>query len=91
MLRAPVRYDKTLLRLEQKFCLGLGDKYLETKLRLQETIQNFAVGTCVRIVDALIRAHNGTGSSFHSVLERPGLVSLEGKLRSEKSPSTHQR
>jgi hypothetical protein len=80
MLSIPICDDKALILGLIRADGGLGRKgYLETKFRLQDTIEGLAILAPVRVVDPLVRAHDTASASKQRILEGPAtqLVSLD--------------
>ena len=50
-------------------------KALEAQLRLQQAVQSLAVGAAMRIVDALVRAHDVAGTGVYGILKGPAYKS----------------
>jgi hypothetical protein len=59
--------------------------HLKAKLSLQKAIQSLAVGTAVRVVDTLVRAHDVSAARSHSVLKRPSEVIRTSLQRQKRS------
>jgi hypothetical protein len=53
-------------------------KSLEGKLVLEDAVHELAILTAVRIIDAVIRAHNGPDAGLDAIHERPKVVFMEG-------------
>lgn len=53
---------------------------LETKLLFQQAILCFAVLTCIRAIDSVIRAHYRSNPGFHGILEWPKIQFVHGSV-----------
>lgn len=76
MLSSPIRNNEALILTVSRGRNGhtlAREAYLEAELCLEDAVQGLTIGAPVRVIDAIVRAHNIAATSVYSILEWPRL------------------